>query len=106
MTPDSSEFSLFSLTHPCLNSFLPIITGLAEVHNVHGELLILKAVLSWLPRCKEIVINGVKSKSNCKSDAFMMQFGTACSFLSDLLEQVKLITSVVSIFQSLSKLFT
>ena len=98
ITPESSGFPLFSFSHPCLNSFLPIITGLAEVHNVHGELLILQAVLSWLPRCKDIVLNVVKSKSNYTCDEFLLQFGTACSFLSDLLEQIKLISSVVSIF--------
>lgn len=95
--PDSSEFPLFS--HPCLKSFFPTITGLAEVHNVHGELLILEAVLSWLPRCKDIVLTVIKNKLDHNCDAFMLQFGNACGFLSDLLEQIKLISSVVSILK-------
>ncbi|KAI6653947.1 hypothetical protein LOD99_3123 [Oopsacas minuta] len=97
-TPNS--FPLLTLSHPCLNSFLPIITGLAEVHNVHGELLILKAVSSWLPRCKDIVLAHIASQPNFIYDDFMLEFGASCSFLSDLLEQIKLITTVVKILMS------
>ena len=86
----------FQYIHPCLNSFLPIITGLAEVHNVKGELLILESVSKWLPICRDIILKYLYLKNDKTYEQFVTEFAAPCSFLSDLLEQIKLIISVVS----------